>query len=361
MRTIESDPVAGQYYEVEITDRDIPDNAEFRFSANDSKGKIFYLPAINADPYLFGDYDGWGERPVLSSPGVTFDGDDWVFNVTYRDPDGDEARILDLILNDETYIRMGTSDIDPFKGQNYTVRVLETQANDTTKFYFSVDDVNGSYTDLYDNDYNMFVVRDYYDPDDNGGTVNGGNGDNNGDNTNGGDDTKDESDSTEGWLDNPEVLVGLLGLFIIIAGSAFGVYRRRKKQGRFSDLLTKLDDVHTSYKMNPQRSETELAKIKATINEDLKKGVIDENNYTILKSRIDEIVGEIRQQALRSEVSQVPKDIELKLKDMLIDGKITREEYDKIMPAIKGSDMTKADKEKMGKMVKSWVENDGIK
>jgi hypothetical protein len=144
----------------------------------------------------------------------------------------------------------------------------------------------------------MFEVRDIYDPDSNGGDGNGGGSDGNGNGNGGGgtDDTEDGSGVAEGWLDNPEVVVGLVGLIAIGAGSAFGVYRRKKKQGRFSQLLTKLDDVHTSFKMNPQRCETELKKMKVTINEDLKKGVIDENNYSILKGRIDEIKDEIQKE-----------------------------------------------------------------
>jgi hypothetical protein len=355
MRTLEPDPIEGQYYEVVISDITVEDSFEFYYTADDGSGNITQFPPESEDPLLFGDFDGWGEQPILSSAGVYFDGDDWVFNVTYQDPDGDKADGLDLVLNDEIYISMGTSDSDPFVGQNYSAKVLETTVNNETEFYFSVDDVNGSYSSLYDDDGSMFVVRDllsFYKgvKDDNGG----GNG--------GGEPKKDDGNSDggslEGWSDNPEVLVGIIGILIIIAGSAFGVYRRRKKQGRFSDLLTKLDDVYGTYKMSPKRCETELEKMKVTINEDLKKGVIDENNYTILKNRIDEILGEIRSEAIRSEVSVLPKDIELKIKDMLIDGKITREEYDKILPAIKGSTMANEDKEKMRKMVKSWVKKD---
>jgi hypothetical protein len=356
MRTLEPDPIEGQYYEVVISDITVEDSFEFYYTADDGSGNITQFPPAGEDPLLFGDFDGWGEQPILSSPGVYFDGDDWVFNVTYQDPDGNEADGLDLVLNDEIYINMGTSDSDPFIGQNYSAKVLESQVNNETEFYFSVDDVNGSYSSLYDDDSSMFVVRDllsFYKgaKDDNGGGNGGGDEPKK-------DDSKSNGDSLEGWFDNPEVLVGIIGILIIIAGSAFGVYRRRKKQSRFSDLLSKLDDVYGTYKMSPKRCETELEKMKATINEDLKKGVIDENNYTILKSRIDEILGEIRSEAIRSEVSVLPKDIELKIKDMLIDGKITREEYDKILPAIKGSTMGKEDKEKMRKMVKSWVKKD---
>ena len=153
MGTIEQNPKEGQYFEIIITTIKITDDSEFRFSANDTNGSLIYFPPQNQDALKFGDFDGWGEPPILSSPDVFFDGDDWVFNVTYNDPDGDKARVVDLILNDETYIHMATSDTDPLTGQNYTTKVLETQVNNDTGFYFSADDVEGSFTDLYDSDY----------------------------------------------------------------------------------------------------------------------------------------------------------------------------------------------------------------
>jgi hypothetical protein len=67
---------------------------------------------------------------------------------------------------------------------------------------------------------------------------------------------------------------------------------------------------------------------------------------------------EIRSDSLLAEVRDMPKDIEIKIKDMLIDGKIKRAEYDKMLTIIKGSEMTSGDKEKMEKKLESWVEKD---
>lgn len=346
MRTVDNDPIVGQYYLFTIPEGQIDDNTVFRFFADDNNGSFTHFPPEDADPFLVGDFLGWGEPPILSNPDVYFDGDDWVFNVTYQDPDGDEAEWVELIINDEIYMSMETSDPDPFLGQNFEVRVLEGEIYESTRFYFDTQDLGGSYTDLYDENWEMFEVRDFLGS--NGPT----NGDGEGDGGNGG------IGLPKGWFDNPEVVVGIIGLIAIGAGSAYGVWRKKKKHGRFSELLTKLDDIYSSYKLNPKRCETELEKLRATINEDLKKNTIDENNYSILKGRIDDIILEIREESLHSQVTDLPKDIELKIKDMLIDGEITRAEYDKLLPIIKGSDMASTDKEKMKKMVESWVKED---
>ncbi|UCG68901.1 MAG: hypothetical protein JSV09_14105 [Thermoplasmata archaeon] len=348
----DEDPVDGQYFSRNVPASIITDDSEFYFYAEDSNGESVNLRSQDL-PFLVGDFVGWGEAPVLSNPSVYKDGE-WVFNVTYQDPvDGDEAHIVNLVIVgelDDNYIRMETEDLDPLIGQNYIARIPENDANEFTEFYFEADDVEGSYTELYDGEWDYFVVGKLQQS--NGDT--NGNGDGDGDGDGGGLNLQ--------WLinafGNPEVVVGVIGLVAIGAGSAYGVYRRKKKHGRFSELLTEMDKIYGSYKTNPKRCELELEKMRSTINEDLKKNTIDENNYAILKGRIDEIIKEIRSETIHSEVKDLPKDIEIKIKDMLIDGEITREEYDKLLPIIKGSDMATDDKERMKKMVESWVKED---
>lgn len=348
MLTIYQDPAEGQYYVYFADGELIDDYTEFRFYAEDITGNATYYPLMSEDPLSVGDFEGWGEPPVLSNPDVYLD-DDWVFNVTYRDVDGDNTIEMYLVIihdeYNETYIEMGTPDADPESGQNYECMVLEDDVDEDTIFYFYAYDSGGSYADLYDDFGQPFKVRDFDTSSDGNGNVNGdGNG--------------NGVDVGALGLTNPEVVVGIIGLVAIGAGSAYGVYRRKKKHSRFSELLTELDDIYASFKLNPKRCETELEKIKGTINSDLKKSTIDDNNYSILKGRIDEILGEIRSESIRTEVAELPKDIELKIKDMLIDGEMTRAEYDKILPLIKGSDMAVDDKEKTKKIVESWMKKE---
>ncbi|UCE74641.1 MAG: hypothetical protein JSV56_02780 [Methanomassiliicoccales archaeon] len=353
-----TEPLTGQYFDVYIVGTSIDDNTEFYFYAEDSTGNDTYLDN-NGYVFLVGDYLGWGEKPNLSNPTVRNDESShvYVFNVDYQDPDGDGGYILLNLFNetDMDIYEMDPTTGNPRDGQEFEVSIPESDVGEDWTFYIETWDANGSYNSLYDTGGNNFIVRNVLVSD---GSTNGG-GDTNGDVN--GNDNGDGNGGTPiwaGWFDNPEVVVGIVGLVAIGCGSAFGLYRRKKKHGRFSELLTKLDQIYGSYKLNPQRCETELERMKSTINEDLKRSTIDENNYSILKTRIDEILAEIRSQAMKTQVSELPKDIELKIKDMLIDGKLTREEYDKILPVIKGSDMATDDKEKMKKMVESWVKED---
>jgi hypothetical protein len=341
------DVTEGRYFWIEMVPETIQDEDTFFFSAIDESQESTNL-GTNDDPFFVGDYMGWGEKPILSNPDVYYDeGDnDYVFSVTYSDPEGDPGYLTVYTFNfegtDSRSFEMHPTGGNTLEGQSFEVAISDTEIEENWYFYIEAYDEAGSTTYLPDQSQEALLISEVISEDDGNGGGGSGNG--------GG-----QGFALPEWLTNAEVVVGIIGLVAIGAGSAYGVYRRKKKHGRFSELLTQLDEIYVSYKLNPKRCELELEKIKGTINEDLKKSTIDDNNYSILKGRIDEILSEIRSESLRSEVAELPKDIELKIKDMLIDGEITREEYDKILPIIKGSSMTSDDKEKVKKMVESYM------
>ncbi len=354
MGTASIDPIEGQYYEVHIPGAGLDDYTEFYFEAEDSNGAVTVLKDEGDEPFQIGDFDGWGDYPILSDPAVYFNGDDWVFNVTYSDSDGDEAYLVELYIDDEYSVNMETTDLDPSTGQNYEVLVLENAVNESTEFYFDAEDVRGSYTYLDDaEEQDFFKVEDFLIED----PVNGNNGGGNGDTDEG-----EGNESTgwalpEGWND-PEVIIGIVALIAMGTGSAIGIWHRKKKRGRFTELLTQVDDVYSSYKTNPRKCERELEKIKSVANEDLKSGAIEESNYTLIKERAEELKREIRSETLHTKMGDIPQEMELKIKDMLIDGKISRKEYKKFMKILTSADMTSSDKKEMKKLVDSWMKDD---
>jgi hypothetical protein len=347
----DDDPTEGQYYYYFVDASGIDDYTEFYFTANDNNGSTVTLKDELNQLFLVGNFDGWGEHPELFSPDVYFDSEDseWVFNVTYWDPDGDPAEEVWLYI-DEWPLIMTTNDPDPYDGQEYIAYVLESDADKTTEFYFTTMDINGSYADLYNDIGEPLIVGDYL----NGDGGDGGDGDGDGGDGDGG---GFDFSSLGRWGD-PEVLVGIIALIGMAIASGVGIWMRKRKRKRFSDLLTRIDDVYGSYKMHPRKCERELEKIKSEVDSDLKTSVIDENNYSILKERINEITQEIRSETVRSKVGQLPKELEVKIKDMLIDGRISKNEYNKFMKLVTSSDITSADKKKMEKLMETWLKED---
>jgi hypothetical protein len=341
------DPIEGRYYIVNMVPETIFDEDEFYYYAEDTNGDFTYHGSGEV-PLLVGDYLGWGEKPILSNHEVYYNKEshDYVFTVTYQDAEGHVGYLTLNVYNDTDYFpyEMRSTGGNPLEGQDFEVSVPDNVVDEDWGFQFDAWDEEGSQTYFPDASQNALIIGD----------VIGSNTGNNVDDSSNGD--KGGGFQLEaGWA---EVLVGIAALGAIAGTSAYGVYRRKKKHSRFSELLTELDDIYASFKLNPKRCETELVKIKGKINEDLKKSTIDDNNYSILKGRIDEILSEIRSESIRSEVAELPKDIELKIKDMLIDGEMTRAEYDKILPLIKGSDMGSDDKEKTKKIVESWMKKE---
>jgi hypothetical protein len=354
MGSTDFDARTGQYFYYQILQTELDDYTEFYLTADDNQGNIVTFKDPYNEPYLVGDFAGWGDPPELSEPDVYYDGDEkyWVFNVTYWDPDGDVAEGVWLYIDDLPVVVMETMDTDPYEGQEFYAHVLEANVDDTSEFHIDVQDVNGSYSSLYDDNWEYFVVGDFISSDKPPDT--------NGDDGNGDSDSESSGFSfalPEGY-DDPEVIIGIIALIGMAVGSAVGMYIRKRKRKRFSDLLTNIDEVYGSYKMHPRKCERELEKIKSEVDSDLKANVIDENNYTILKDRINEINQEIRAETMRSKVSDLPKDMELRIKDMLIDGKISKSEYSKFMKALKGSTMASKDKKQMEELLETWMKED---
>jgi hypothetical protein len=350
MQTWEEDPFYGQTHEVYVSKSEANLDTEFYFYAMDAYGGETVLPeTVNFVVMDFIEND-----PILSNPDVYYEDPGWVFNITYRDPDGDVGTVEIWFVDTGNYFELETSDTNPYEGMNYKAVLYPSDIviDENTTFYLVADDGDEGMSILTDSGDLPFLVGDFLGSE-NGDGADGNGGDGGGDGDSGGSGFQ----LPARWGD-PEVIVGIIALVAVGGGSAYGVYRRKKKQGRFSDLLTDLDEVYKSYKMNPHKCEIELEKMRALVNEDLKHGVIDENNYSILKERIDELIREIRSDSLHSEVKDIPKELELRIKDMLIDGEISRAEYDKLLPIIMGSEMASEDKEKMEKVVESWMKED---
>ncbi|UCF09164.1 MAG: hypothetical protein JSW28_05670 [Thermoplasmata archaeon] len=333
-------PSTGMLYEVDVDSADVDESTVFGFYAEDVNGD--YTVLIDDTGYfVLGDYIGTSNAPTLSIIRVGVEDNNVVFEVRYTDTDGDSGSVYLYIIGQQVKV-MQTTDTNPLSGQVYRATVPKSDLRRSSEFYFYAEDTTGTSSylpGLFDDNY---VLGNYISEEDWTAT-----------------EKKEEGGGIlAGRWGDPEVIVGIIGLVAVGAGSAYGIYRRKQKKGRFSELLTQVDQIYRSFKMNPHRCEIELEKMRAVISEDLKHSTIDEDNYSIIKERIDEIISEIRKENLLSQVQNVPKDIELRIKDMLIDGKISREEYDRILPIITGSDMAATDKERMQAVIGSWVRED---
>jgi len=86
------------------------------------------------------------------------------------------------------------------------------------------------------------------------------------------------------------------GVLATAAAAIIGWHYTRKKKTKLGQYLNQIDGTYSNFKMNAQQCEAELLTIKRLITEDLKKGTIDESTFGILDKRMDDYLGEIRQE-----------------------------------------------------------------
>jgi hypothetical protein len=151
------DPLDGRYYYVNMDPSTIQDEDTFYFYAEDASGDFTYLGS-NDNPFLVGDFLGWGEKPNLSEPYVYYDEDssDYVFGVTYQDLEGDAGYLTLHVFNETEWkdYNMDHIEGDPINGENFKVNVPDTEIDEDWEFYFEAWDERESTTLLPDQSQN---------------------------------------------------------------------------------------------------------------------------------------------------------------------------------------------------------------
>ena len=69
---------------------------------------------------------------------------------------------------------------------------------------------------------------------------------------------------------------------------------RRKKKILFERFLGEVDSVHSDFKLNAHRCETELHKLNNDVLSEFKQGTLDEEHYNTLNLRIENYMKEVR-------------------------------------------------------------------
>jgi hypothetical protein len=60
--------------------------------------------------------------------------------------------------------------------------------------------------------------------------------------------------------------------------------------------LEEVDDVYSRFKMNAIKCESELIRLKSEVLREFKEEIIDEENFELLDSRIEDYLKEIREE-----------------------------------------------------------------
>lgn len=104
--------------------------------------------------------------------------------------------------------------------------------------------------------------------------------------------TSIESFITEYWVQFLALIVSLIGVGLAVTGFTFA---GRKKKKSVSKFLNSIDDTFAAFKWKSKRCEAELYRLHDLVDEQLKKGKLDESSYELLHKRIERYLAEIKE------------------------------------------------------------------
>lgn len=150
----------------------------------------------------------------------------------------------------------------------------------------------------------------------------------------------------------------MIAVILAVIGVIGGWLISRKVRGKTAKYMSEIDKTYRTYNKNANKCEAELAGIREKIESDFKKGKINDQSLAILEGRIDKYSENLRSDILDKKF-KLPADLKKKIKHMLSDGIITKEEHEHFLDIIKGDyGLSKKDEAKLRALMRKWKDED---
>lgn len=131
--------------------------------------------------------------------------------------------------------------------------------------------------------------------------------------------------------------IGLIGgILFALASAIVGKVLADRKKRRFKNILYQTNDLIKEYVEGHYKLENRLIEQKDFISQALEEGNINENQFLILKNRIEDMQALIEFQNQKGEVNLADNHTD-EIREIISDGKITEREFSRIMNIIKKS------------------------
>jgi len=141
-----------------------------------------------------------------------------------------------------------------------------------------------------------------------------------------------ETNKLDRFWDDKDNQWGIIGLVVTLIGVIIGGYFTRKKQKLFRNMLYESNQLLLEYIRGHYKLDNEVIAHKEKINQFLEKGHITENQYLILKHRIEDIHNIIQQ--ILKEPESLDKNLRNEVKDIIEDGVLTEKEYSRLVALV---------------------------
>lgn len=144
------------------------------------------------------------------------------------------------------------------------------------------------------------------------------------------------SQNQGGFWNQLDNIWGVIGLLVALLTIGIGSFFTGRKKRRFRAMLYESNDLLREYIEGKQRIDNRLLEQQAKINRSLEKGIIDENQFLILKHRLEDIDHVIQKYLGKQEA--IPDHLSEAINDILEDGTITEKEFTRIISLVKKSE-----------------------
>jgi len=149
---------------------------------------------------------------------------------------------------------------------------------------------------------------------------------------------------------NWEFVGAITGILAIIA-ALIGWLLTRKNRSKASGYIKDINEAFNKYKNDTGKCEAELYRMKEQIEHDFAKGKISEESFTMLDTRIDKYLSDVRRGIVKTfELSSKDRK---ELNGMLEDGVISEDEYKKFSK-MNLKELPKQERAKLEKLMKNW-------
>ena len=140
------------------------------------------------------------------------------------------------------------------------------------------------------------------------------------------------TETEESFWQNKDNQWGVIGLVVTLIGVIIGSFFSTRKKKRFRTMLYESNKLLLEYIQGRYKLDNEIIAHKDKINQFLEKGYISENQYLILRNRVDDI------HHLINQIMNHPEDLELSLRkevqEIIQDGVITEKEYSRLVAIV---------------------------
>lgn len=148
---------------------------------------------------------------------------------------------------------------------------------------------------------------------------------------------------------------GVASSILISSAGILAVQRKRQKLKRYLD---KIERILVEHEKDPRAREAALLEVRHQVKDDLLRSRIDQGQYQIVDKRVDEALAKTRVLSIADAFDELPHRLLRRLQDLLVDGRMSRQDYNLFSAMLEQTDLTDEAKARIRRKLGIWVNQD---